>query len=140
MITWNNIRRFFRGIDIAMMRSEVDDSVPLDDPSTVWNAGDNIYSRVTSSDPAQVMPPPPYAGWTPGMAQQFQEWVDASTLALFDPALQAQAQPFVALSELLTGFSGLNQDPVLAMRYLGRLKARSDLAPGVDQLIRKHSE
>jgi hypothetical protein len=139
MITWNNIKRFFRGIDIAMMRSEVDKSVTLDDPTTVWNSGDSISRRVSTSDLSQAMPPPPYARWTAEMIQQFSEWENADSMVLFDPALQAQAQPFVQLSELLTGFSGLDQDPVLALRYLGRLRARSDLASGVDELIQKHA-
>jgi Membrane bound FAD containing D-sorbitol dehydrogenase len=139
MITWNNIKRFFRGIDIAMMRSEVFNTITLDNPQTVWTSGDGIYQRVSNPNPAQVMPPPPYAPWTPEMIQQFSDWENANSLVLFDPALQAQAQLFVALSELLTGFSDLNQDPVLALRYLSRLQARSDLATGVNELIQKHA-
>ncbi|MEK6258777.1 MAG: sugar dehydrogenase complex small subunit [Planctomycetota bacterium] len=139
MITWNNIKRFFRGIDIAMMRSEVDNTITLDQPQTVWTSGDGIYARVSNQNPSQVMPPPPYAPWTPEMIQQFGQWRDTDTVVLVDPALQMQAQSFVALSELLTGFSDLNQDPVLALRYLSRLHARSDLATGVDELIQTHA-
>lgn len=139
MITWNNIKRFFRGIDIAMMRSEVDNVVTLDDAQTVWNSGDSIYARVSSQNPVTVMPPPPYAPWKPEMIEQFSQWQNAAAIVLVDPALQTQAQPFVALSELLTGFSDLNQDPVLALRYLSRLHAKSDLATGVDALIQQHA-
>lgn len=137
MITWNNIKRFFRGIDIAMMRSR--GSVDLDNAETVWESRHDIYDRVSSLKPEKVMPPPPYAPWKPKMIDQFRQWSNTNKLVLFDPDLQKQAQPFVALSELLTGFIDLNQDPVLALRYLSRLHARSDLATGVDELLRQHA-
>ncbi len=139
-VTWNMIKRYFRGIDIALMRHEVEKTVVLDGYHPVVANADTISDRVESGRINEIMPPPPYAPWTQDMIENFNEWADPDTPLEVDPDLQKQAEPFVKLSEFLTGYTGLNTDPDLALKYLARLQARKDLAPLADELVLQFSQ
>lgn len=138
--SWNDIKLFFRGVDIAMMRADeiVPAPVILDSFEQVKTQAWTIRSRVASTEPsAPRMPPPPYARWTPEQVEAFGSWMDNSTPHSSPEAVEAAAK-FIALSKLLTGFDTLELDPELALKHLARLHARDDISAVVDDLIDKH--
>lgn len=136
MPSWNDIKLFFRGIDIAMMRSEVDKTMVLDQFDQVRGNAWTINSRVTSTDDAMRMPPPPYAEWTPQQRTDFAAWMGNPIQQR--PEAAQEAAKFIALSKLLTGFDKLEVDPELALKHLHRLKNDAELEPVVSELIEKH--
>lgn len=139
--TWNTIKRFFRGADIAVMRdNSITKPVPLDEMSSVINHGFNISFFVSEDAPVSSrMPPPPYRRWTGDMVSKFNAWYNGSRSEV-DTNLQQEAEPFANLSEFLTGYEGLNQDPDLALVYLDRLHTQPGLNGTVDELISMYED
>jgi hypothetical protein len=138
-ITWNTVKRYFRGIDIAIMRDEVERTQILDNYDRVVSSADTIADLVYSQQPGERMPPPPYAPWPAEQIENFESWADPNTPLKVDTDLQLLMAPFVKLSQLLTGFSGLNNDPDLAQKYLERLRQNNHWANGVKALLDTYS-
>ena len=121
MSFWNDIKLFFRGVDIAIMRRHAPKGrMHLDSAKDVKSNFETIRSAVTASN--NRMPPPPHKGWTQEMIRAYRDW--KPDYALTDPALVEKTAPFVALSEFLTGFDNLG-DAELANKHLARLEARA---------------
>lgn len=139
-VSWNTIKRYFRAVDIAIMRDEVEKTQILDGYDEVVGNADSIADRLVTSRKDQIMPPPPYGQWSKSRTDDFVAWSDPDEHLEVDPELQAQAEPFISLSELLTGFTGLGNDPDLALTYYHRLRAHPQYGAVIDDLVHQHEQ
>ncbi len=126
--TWNDVKRLFQGVDIAYMKML---QYPLDDYLFVAQNARTLLSRLRDGS----MPPRPFNAWTPEMLQQFEAWIEGG-LQRSDAAVAERYAGFIRLSEFLTGFDDLHENPELAEEYYERLATwPSSDAPAVDPKI-----
>ena len=131
--TWDEVKRLFSGADISYMKMI---GFPLDDYKFVSDNARGLLGRLTSSTQAR-MPPAPFEPWSAEKIKIFTDWMDAGFPEKATP--DQKLQTFIQLSEFLTGFDDLGQDPELAGWYLNRLTTRPVLdrkqanLGGVDQ-------
>ena len=78
------------------------------------------------------------AQWTEEMVATFKAWIDAGyppgELPPPPPTPTPELPEFIALSEVLTGLTGLDDDPELAQTYLNRLIAEATHSSSFEQL------
>ncbi len=126
-VTWNKVKRLFTGADISYMKMY---GLRLDDPDWVKA---NLDARVLSRIRDGTMPPsPPFALWTGQMIDELEAW-KAGGFVVSDPALAQEEAKFIAMSEFLTGFDDLGEDPELAHTYHELLLNRKVDDGGVDR-------
>ena len=114
-VTWNTLKRLFRGIDISFMKMY---GYPLDDYVFVAQNASVLLGRLKDGS----MPPQPFPAWTPAMIQTFQDWIDGG-FQYKDPTIAADEADFIDMCQFLTGFDDLHDDPELAQAYHQRLNA-----------------
>jgi hypothetical protein len=112
-ITWNTVKKFFTGNDIAIMRAR---DVHLDDYRYVAEHFKFILSYIVG----KRMPPDLFPQWDKKKIDQFEAWGRANFPK--KAAVTGDLQGFIALSEFLTGVDTLGDDPELAQKYLDRLR------------------
>jgi hypothetical protein len=124
-VTWSEVKRLFNGIDIAYMKML---DYHLDDPAFVARNFKVLLSRLEDGS----MPPRPFEPWDRSKLETFKAW-KAAGFPLSPSDLDPELASFIALSEFLTGFDDLGDDPLLAREYLGRLRTRAPEDGGVSQ-------
>lgn len=123
--TWDTVKRLFSGADIGFMKMY---GFRFDDYDYVAQNINEILSRLEK----KTMPPKPeFAPWSEERIRMLRDWRDAGfqKSAPVDEELAA----FIQMSEFLTGFDDLHNDPGLAAWYLDRLKTRQENEGGVNQ-------
>jgi len=124
-VTWHTLRRYFTGIDIAAMREL---GHPLDDYQYVVQNANALLKRLADGS----MPPPPFKRWPQNRIDDFQEWIDAGFPYMpKEKDIAHRVTRFIGLSEYLTGFDNLREDPQLATKFLDRLTARVEEKLGI---------
>jgi hypothetical protein len=115
-VTWNEVKRLFHGIDIAYMKML---DYHLDDPVFVARNFKVLLSRLQDGS----MPPRPFEPWDRSKLETLEAW-KAAGFPLSPTDIEPDLASFIALSEFLTGFDDLRDDPLLADEYLQRLRTR----------------
>lgn len=122
-VTWNAVKRLFQGADIGYMHML---GYRLDDYAYVAGNAQVLLGRIKDKS----MPPKPFLPWTDEMIQLFQAWIDGGFVK-FDPDIAARENDFIELSQFLTGFDDLKEDPELASAYHDLLReSASEAKPG----------
>jgi hypothetical protein len=130
-VTWSTVRRLFTGLDIGAMR-EV--GYHLDNYEHVVQNFDLLYGRLAD----RSMPPEPFEKWSDEKLKMLRDWRDGGFPPQAVPSKNGpkndkyweRVDNFIGLSELLTGFNTLHNDPELGAKYLERMKARGKSKPG----------
>lgn len=108
-VTWHTVRRWFTAIDIATMREL---GYPLDNYEFVSRNANVLLKRLADG----TMPPPPFKPWRAKQVADFEEWINAR--CPYNDEVSQQSTDFINLSQTLTGFEDLGEDPDLAASYL----------------------
>lgn len=129
--TWDTVKRLFSGADIGFMKMY---GYNLDSFEFVSRNVDAILARIEDGS----MPPgPQFEPWPQEKIQVLRDWRAAGFPRSVTP--DAEQTRFIQVSEFLTGFDDLHEDPELAVWYLQRLKTRPKTGPdgsdygGLDQ-------
>ncbi|WP_089719553.1 hypothetical protein [Candidatus Entotheonella palauensis] len=131
--SWNDVKLFFRGIDIGIMRGQSGDitgsAVTSLDYHGIRNRKTRIVQLIESPHDFEVMPKPPFARWDRQKIETFKKWLAPETPLVIDPVRQREAQAFINVSQFLTGFEDLHEDPELAHKHLMRLRNQAAQEP-----------
>jgi hypothetical protein len=139
-VNWiDDIAPMFTQYDVIQMKWHFD----LSDYNTVKTYAQAILMAVSASHPNTVAQMPKYEDpWTQEMMNTFQEWVQEGfrySAASPDPPPAPAPDPllpvFVAVSEILTGFDGLDQNQQLAQTYLTRLRKETANGALLDNVL-----
>ena len=139
-VNWiDDISPMFTQYDVIQMKWHFD----LSDYNTVKTYAQAILMAVSATHPNTVGQMPKYEDpWTQEMMNTFQEWTqegfrysasspDPPPVPATDPLLPV----FIVVSEILTGFDGLDQNQQLAQTYLTRLRNETANGSLLDHLL-----
>ena len=116
-VTWHTVRRLFSGIDIATMREL---GHPLDNYEYVAQNANVLLKRLEDGS----MPPPPFGPWEQKKIDTFQEWIDDGFLYKSEnDDIPKKVDNFIGLSQALTGFDDLGEDPELAAKHFNSMRS-----------------
>lgn len=113
-VTWHTVRRMFSGIDIATMREL---GHPLDNYDYVVQNANHLLKRLEDGS----MPPPPFGPWEQEWIDIFKEWIDGGFQYKPEKDVPRLVSSFIGLSQALTGFDDLVEDPDQAAKNLNSL-------------------
>ena len=139
-INWiDDIAPMFTQYDVIQMKWKFD----LSDYNTVKTYAQAILYAVSQDHPNTKSRMPLYEDpWTQGMMDTFQQWMNAGypySATSPDPPAPPAPDPlvpvFIALSNFLTGFDNLDQNPELAQTYLTRLRNETTDGATLDALL-----
>ncbi|HEY0378124.1 MAG TPA: hypothetical protein VGC87_14495 [Pyrinomonadaceae bacterium] len=139
-INWmDDIAPLFTQYDVIQMKWKFD----LSDYNTVKTYAQSILYAVSPNHPNTTSRMPLYEDpWTPEMIDTFQQWMTAGypySATSADPPTPPAPDPlvpvFIALSNFLTGFDDLDQNPGLAQTYLTRLRNETAYGAALDALL-----
>ncbi len=122
--TWDTVKRLFSGADIGFMKMYGFD---FDDYDFVAQNLSAILSRI---EDGSMPPKPEFAPWSEESVQMLKDWEAGGFLR--SETLDSAQTKFIQMSEFLTGFDDLHQDPGLAIWYLDRLNTRPQADGGVN--------
>lgn len=141
-INWiDHIAPMFTQYDVIQMKFMLD----LSSYSDVRANAQMILKSVSPSHPNKPPRMPLHEEpWTQDMLDIFRKWMDTGYMYSAtsqdpppQPGLDARLTIFIALSEFLTGFDDLSQNPLLAQAYLTRFRNETAEGATLDVLLKE---